>query len=342
MRILIRSLNWLGDAVMQAPALRLLKELRPDAELVFLAKPAVAEIVKAYDLGPVLPWSPSLLARAKAIRGVKADAALLLPKSLGSALEAVIGGVPERWGWGAQGRSVLLTRALPPWDDTAHYALRFRQLVAGALQAGPDLPATSADLAAPGAWEEAAAPFLRADGTPMILLAPGAAGGTAKQWPLSSWTALARRLLGEGFPVAVVGRQEEAALGRTMAEAAPGLLDLTAKTSLAALGGLLTRAPLVVANDSGTMHLASALGAPVLGIFGPTSPRTSHPLGRNAHALWAEVECAPCYLRECPIDHRCMTRLDVESIWPIASSMLEGRITASPLIMPKPSLPGII
>ena len=342
MRILIRSLNWLGDAVMQAPALRLLKQLRPDAELVFLAKPAVAEIVKAYDLGPVLPWSPGLLARASTIRRAKVDAALLLPKSLGSALEAVIGGVPERWGWRAQGRGILLTRALPRWDDSAHYALRFRSLVAEALEAESDLPDTSADLVAPDAWTEAAAPFHRADGLPMALLAPGAAGGSAKQWPIASWTALAQRLLKEGVPTAVIGRQEEAGLGQAMADQAPGLLDLTGKTSLAALGGLLSQAALVVANDSGTMHLAAALGAPTLGIYGPTSPKTSHSLGKAARAVWAEVECAPCYLRECPIDHRCMTRLDDESLWLIASSMMGGHSPASPLIAPRPPLPGII
>ncbi|HTL97895.1 MAG TPA: lipopolysaccharide heptosyltransferase II [Holophagaceae bacterium] len=342
MRILIRSLNWLGDAVMQAPALRLLKALRPGAELVFVAKPAVAEVVKAYGLGTVLPWSPKLLERARLIREAEADAALVLPKSFGTAMEVFLGRVPERWGWSAQGRRPLLTRALPRWDDSAHYALRFRALVAGALQAGSDLPTTVADLAPPLEWKAAAAPFLRDDGRPMALLAPGAAGGTAKQWPLSSWTRLAQRLAEEGIPVAVIGRQEEAELGRAMTEAVPGLLDLTGKTSLAALGGLLAEASLVVANDSGTMHLAAALGAPTLGIFGPTSPRTSHPLGRNARALWAEVECAPCYLRECPIDHRCMARLDPESIWPIAASVLEGEAPVSPLLAPRPALPGII
>ena len=341
MRVLIRSLNWLGDAVMQAPALRLLKALEPDAELIFLAKPAVAEVVAAYGLGEVLPWSPKLLDRARAIRGAKPDAALILPKSFGTALETFLGRVPERWGWAAQGRSLLLTRALPRWRDEDHYALRFRSLVAGALEA-KDLPATSAALPLPPAWEAAAAPFLRADGRATALLAPGAAGGWAKQWPLASWTDLAKRLLKEGVPVAVLGRKEETELGAAMAAEAPGLLDLTGRTSLAALGGLLAKAPLAVANDSGTMHLAAALGAPTLGIFGPTSPRTSHPLGAAAHALWAEVECAPCYRRECPIDHRCMGRLDPESIWPVAASLLEGRSPASPLLAPRPALPGII
>lgn len=342
MRILIRSLNWLGDAVMQAPALRLLKELRPEAELVLLAKPGVAEIVNAYGLGELLPWSETLLGRARTIRGAKVDAAILLPKSLGSALEAALGGAPERWGWGAQGRNILLTKTLSPWEETSHYALRFRRLVADALDAGRDLPETSADLVTPVSWEEAAAAVDRNGGAQWVLLAPGAAGGNAKRWPLSSWIGLAQRLVKEGFEVAVIGRQEEAALGRAMTEAAPAVSDLTGRTSLAALGGLLANARMVVANDSGTMHLAAALGTPVLGIFGPTSPRTSYPLGRNAVALWAEVECAPCYLRECPIDHRCMARLDVESIWPIASSMLGGRTAASPLIAPKPPLPGIL
>ena len=98
MRIYVRSLNWLGDAVFQAPALRLLRQLRPEAELLIQAKPSVAEVVRAYDLGEVLPWEDGHLARGRRIRALGADVALLLPKSFGSALDAFLGRVPERLG----------------------------------------------------------------------------------------------------------------------------------------------------------------------------------------------------------------------------------------------------
>jgi len=341
LRIFIRSLNWLGDTVFQAPALRLLRWRHPEVEIFIQAKPSVAEVVRAYGVGEVLPWVEGSWARARQIRALRADRAILLPKSLGTGLEAFLGRVPERLGWGEQGRNLLLTRVLPRWADRDHYALRFRRLMIDALELSGELPITDADLALPTAWAEAAERVLPEGFGPFLLIAPGASGGTAKQWPPVQWKALLSLLGAQGLRPVVVGTPREAGLGAFLAEAHPGVLDLVGKTDLKALGGLAARASLVMANDSGLVHLAGALGAKVLALYGPTDPSTSYPLGAGAQALWNHVDCAPCHKRQCPTDHSCMLGLPPASVLEASLDLLAGRPLDSPFRVPRPLLPGI-
>lgn len=342
LRIFIRSLNWLGDTVFQAPALRLLKWRHPDAEIFIQAKPSVSDVVRAYGIGQVLPWTEGSMARGRQIRELKADMAILLPKSLGTGLEAFLGRVPERLGWGGQGRNLLLTQVLPRWSDQDHYALRFRRLMIDALELSGEVPATGAELEHPAVWAEEAERVLPASFGPFLLIAPGASGGIAKQWPPAQWKALLELFTAQGLRSVLVGTSREADLGAFLSGSNPGVLDLVGQTDLRALGGLAARASLVLANDSGLVHLAGALGAPVLAIYGPTDPATSHPLGVKAHALWNRVDCAPCHKRQCPTDHRCMLGLKPEDALKVALDILDGRESRSPLLVPRPSLPGIL
>ncbi|WP_005031973.1 lipopolysaccharide heptosyltransferase II [Holophaga foetida] len=342
LRIFIRSLNWLGDTVFQAPALRLLRLRHPDAEIFIQARPSVADVVRAYGIGEVLPWADGILARARQIREIKADQAILLPKSLGTGVEAFLGRVPERLGWGEQGRNLLLTRVLPRWSDQDHYALRIRKLMIDALELSGELPATGAELELPVAWAEAAEDALPGNFGPFLLIAPGASGGTAKQWPPAQWKALLECFTAHGLRSVVVGTTREAELGAFLAGGNPGVLDLVGRTDLRALGGLAARASLVLANDSGLVHLAGALGAPVLALYGPTDPATSHPLGVRAHALWNRVACAPCHKRQCPTDHRCMLGLLPGDVLSAALALLGEGGSRSPLLVTRPSLPGIL
>nr|WP_320132462.1 glycosyltransferase family 9 protein [uncultured Holophaga sp.] len=337
-RIFIRSLNWLGDTIFQAPALRLLRQTLPEAELFIQAKPSVAEVVRAYGIGEVLPWVEGTWTRAAQIRSLGTDTAILLPKSLGTGLEAFLGRVPERLGWGGQGRNLLLTRVLPRWSDGDHYALRFRKLMIDALGLGAGAPATGADLDLPSAWAEAAEAALPGHAGPLVLIAPGANGGVAKQWALPRWRALVEGLVAAGYRPVVAGTAREAALGTELSGGLPAVTDLVGRTSLQALGGLAARASLVVANDSGLVHLAGALGSRVLALYGPTDPATSHPLGRHAHALWNRVPCAPCFERQCPTDHRCMLGLEPGGVLEVALQLLQGLKPASPLLMERPPL----
>jgi heptosyltransferase-2 len=269
---------------------------------------------------------------------VNAELALILPKSFGTALDAFLGRVPQRIGWGGQGRNLLLTRLAPRWNDHDHYALRFRNLVAEQFGEGSE---TSAHLDLPPSWREAADPLLREGKEPYMLVAAGASGGVAKQWEPSQWKALLGDLGAAGYRCLVVGKAEEGELGSFLSEGNPRVLNLVGQTNLRQLGGLAASAALVVANDSGVLHLAAALGAPLLGIYGPTTPETSHPIGDRAFALWNRVACAPCLLRSCPIDHRCMTGMTPEAVGRVALAILEGRTPESPYLMPRPVLPGI-
>jgi len=342
LRIFVRSLNWLGDTVFQAPALRLLRWSHPDAELFIQAKPSVAEVVRAYGIGEVIPWvGDGALARGRQLRGLKADMAILLPKSLGTGLEAFLGRIPERVGWGGQGRNLLLTRVLPRWSDEDHYALRIRRLMIDALGLSGELPAFGADMELPATWAEEAERVLPGSFGPFVLIAPGASGSVAKQWPAPQWKALLDQLTAQGLRPVLVGASKEALLGAFLAGSNPGVLDLVGQTDIRALGGLAARASLVLANDSGVVHLASALGTPVLALFGPTDPSTSHPLGAKSHALWNRVPCAPCHKRECPTDHRCMLELRPEEVLGVATALLEGREPRSPMLVERPALPGL-
>ena len=341
MRIFIRSLNWLGDTVFQAPALRLLQQSLPGAELLIQAKPSVAQVVKAYGIGEVLPWVEGTFARGRKIRDLGADRAIILPKSLGTGFEAFLGRVPERLGWGGQGRNLLLTRVLPRWNDRDHYALRFRRLMIQALGLSGVIPATGAALALPESWAEAAAQVVAAAEGPFLLIAPGASGGRAKQWPPALWKTLLEGFTVQGLKSLVVGTGPEMELGSFLAEGNPGVVNLVGRTDLRALGGLAARASLVLANDSGLVHLAGALGAPVLALFGPTDPQTSHPLGVRAHALWNRVPCAPCLKRDCPTDHGCMLGLNPVEVQAAALALLEGQAIQSPFLVSRPELAGI-
>jgi heptosyltransferase-2 len=162
-----------------------------------------------------------------------------------------------------------------------------------------------------------------------VVLAPGAAYGTAKQWPPARFAELAARVVQDGHAAVLVGSggdrsvcADVAAIARRRlpASAADQVVDLSGRTSLAELAALMARAAAVVSNDSGAMHLAGAVGAPVVAVFGATDEQRTAPLRRGPHApaprvIAAEAWCRPCLLRECPIDHRCMTRLTADAVY---------------------------
>jgi heptosyltransferase-2 len=151
-------------------------------------------------------------------------------------------------------------------------------------------------------------------------MAPGAAYGRAKQWLPERFTELATLLAGErDLRAVLVGASADAAVCRQIAACAPGAIDLCGKTDLPSLAGVLSRAHAVVANDSGAMHLAAATGAHVVAVFGATNEKRTAPLRASAAApaatvVKSDVWCRPCMLRECPIDHRCMTSISARAV----------------------------
>ncbi len=346
MRLLVRTPNWLGDAVMALPALAALRAHYPGAVLaaagpaplapLLAAAPGVDEVV-----GVVRGGRGARRREAEALRRGAFDAAVLLPNSFGSAWTVRRAGIPERWGFAGRWRRALLTRAVTPPRrglGPVHQADRYLALVRGL---GVEPVGAEPRLEAPAALRARARTLLAAagddEGRPWVGMAPGAAYGHAKRWPPTRYAGVAARLMREGGArVVLLGSVHDRDAGRaiesTLAAGTrrdPGVLNLIGRTDLPALIGLLAECRTLIAGDSGAMHLAAALGVPVTAIFGPTDERLTAPIGGHAvltHPVW----CRPCFFRDCPIDHRCMTRISEDRVLAAAGRWLGAGGGAAP------------
>jgi heptosyltransferase-2 len=225
-----------------------------------------------------------------------------------------LAGVAERWGYARDLRGRLLTRPVPRLRQYGHQVEYYQALgMALGIPAGPP----HASIVVPEPARAAARALLHesglADGSPFVVFAPGAAYGRAKQWLPERFGELAHLLAGDGVKTVLLGSKGDMAACQEIGRLAP-VIDLAGRTDLPALAALLAQARAVVSNDSGAMHLAAAAGARVTAVFGPTNEQKTSPLSASAEAarpaiVAADVWCRPCMLRECPIDHRCMTRI---------------------------------
>jgi heptosyltransferase-2 len=313
-RVVVRAPNWVGDVVLSLPALRDLRRRFPAARLEVLARPWVAELYGAVAGVDAVVESRGLAADVEALRG-RFDLGVLLPNSFASALTLWRAGIPERWGYATDARSLLLTRScrVPARVRGQSQVYYYRAMLEGlglAVEGPPD-----ASLACPREWA-AQGETLLGDTGPWIGVNPGAFYGTAKRWPPERFAAaaalVARRT---GASVAIVGAASERPLGEAIASqlAAPSRV-LCGETTLAGLVGVLAQLRLLLTNDSGPMHLAAALGTPLVAVFGSTDWVETAPVSERARVVREDTECAPCRLRECPIDHRCMTRVGVSRV----------------------------
>jgi heptosyltransferase-2 len=309
--------NWLGDAVMALPAVADVQRGHPAAAIHVAARASIAPL---YSLVPriehvvVFDGADDVMA----LRGQGYDAALLLTNSFKTALLARRAGIPERWGYRADFRGPLLTRAV--MRPVAVHQAEYYQHLARALgfASGPSEP--QIDL--PAAILEGAADLLRRAGwdgrSPLVAIAPGAAYGGAKRWPAGSFAAVARDLLASGATPALVGSAADAPAGAEVVAgigAGTAVLNLIGKTDLPSLGGVLVQCRTLLTNDSGAMHFAAALGTSVVALFGPTNERETRPLGRGRRVvLTHDVWCRPCMQRECPLTHRCMRGIAVSTV----------------------------
>jgi heptosyltransferase II len=332
MNLVVLSPNWLGDAVMALPALADVRRHFADARLTVAARASVASLfamVPGVDAVLTLPGRGGLAAvrtwrqDVTALAGGAFDVALLFPNSWASAFVVHRAGIAERWGLATDFRTRLLTRSAPRPRGAAHQAGYYQALVSTlGLENGPayarvQVPAGVANPVA---------------ARPYAVLAPGAAYGSAKQWPPEKFAELAVLLARTGQTVVLVGSRADAATCRTIARGASGvsldtLVDMSGRTTLAELAAVLAGASVVVSNDSGAMHLAGAVGAPVVAVFGATNERRTSPLVNGPDAvppriLSTDAWCRPCMLRECPIDHRCMTGVSAEDVAAAAAAVL--------------------
>lgn len=320
-KILVRATNWVGDAVMSLPALRALRQRFPDAEIVILAKPWVADLYGRESFCTrVIPYTPKTLgekwAAGRRLAGETFDCAILLQNAFEAAAIAWLARVPVRIGYARDGRSSLLTHAIAVprrGDIDRHERFYYLELLrrAGILDSLPECEAIRLECA-PAARVAGVERFheLGLGGT-VIGMSPGAAYGTAKRWLperfAESATLVARQI---GASVAIFGSRDEHALCSQIAAAIPlPVHNFAGETSLAQYIDLAAACRVYLTNDSGGMHIASALGVPTVAIFGATDDAGTGPTGPLARVVREPVECSPCLKRECPIDHRCMTRV---------------------------------
>jgi heptosyltransferase-2 len=330
-KILIRGPNWIGDAVLAIPAMKAVRKHFPDAEITLLVRPWVAGLFTAAPFIDKV-WSeakPSGVADwsriTKDIRARRFDLALLLPNSFESALMMFLGGVRQRVGYATNGRRWMLTNAVAQGDAGRHQVQYYLDLVKtvwpGVSQPSIEIQATIEERS--DARTLLAAEGIR-DGAPFLVLNPGAAYGSAKRWGEDRFAAVADILAAElRLQVALIGSERE----RPIAEQIQGRMKtraavLSGKTSLDTLIGILAESSLMITNDSGPMHIAAALGIPTVAVFGSTDERVTSPSGPRARVVKHPVECSPCLLRECPIDHRCMNGVSVEDVCQAARELL--------------------
>jgi heptosyltransferase-2 len=340
--VLVFSPNWLGDAVMALPAVADIRRHQATTRLIVAARPGVAglwTIAPGVDDVVVVPrahgvgrWR-TIGGNAEALRRARVETAVLLPNSLQTALTARRAAIPERWGYRRSLRGWLLTRAVPRPHGPVHQADYYRHLVAALGFANGERVPT---LGVPAATVERARGLLAATGWPpgarLLGIAPGAAYGGAKRWPPERFAAVAARAaLAHGLlPVLVGSEADRTATCAIEAEldkmahsgSRPRAINLAGLTDIPQLAGVLALCAAFVSNDSGAMHLAAAVGTPVVALFGPTDERATAPVASRARVLTAAAWCRPCLLRECPLDHRCMNGIEAGTVASAAGEML--------------------
>jgi heptosyltransferase-2 len=305
--------NWIGDSVMAIPFVRALRREFPHDRLAVLARPGPASIYRAESSADTVLTRAHFLSDALALRSGDFDEAWLLPHSFRTALLSFAAGIPERIGFDADRRGLLLTMSLPRPPATEHQLRDYDRLLR-ARGIEPDFEPPR--LPVPPAAAERAQDILDTrglDARRLALLAPGAAFSWTKRWPEERFGELARGLHDRGFSVAFVIGRDETAIGQRAAQKSqvPAPV-LGADLDPVELSALIARARVLVGNDSGPMHLAAAVGIPVVAFFGPTDPGRTSPTGSPSRILDRYVFCSPCFLKECPYGHECMKEIGVD------------------------------
>jgi heptosyltransferase-2 len=350
-RILIRASNWLGDSIISVPAVRAIKRGRPDAHVTIAAPAKIAAIWKLIpEVDEIISLpSNSLFATVQAIcRQPEFDVAVLFPNSLRVALEAWLSGIPRRVGYRGHWRVWLLNQIVrkrgkprPPEHQSLHY-----------LRIAQDL-GTEVDGETPNAQQPALneaersrmgptpnihllsssqpSPVRRSLGEggtinhqPSIGLCPGAEYGPAKRWLPGRFAEVVQAVSSQTQARWILfGTSKDGAAGEIISQAlGDNCVNRIGQTTIEQLIDELRTCRLLLTNDTGTMHLASLLDVPTVAIFGSTEPRLTGPLGNGHIVLRHQVECSPCFLRECPIDFRCMKAVTVEEVTKAVMSLL--------------------
>ncbi len=345
--VLVRGVNWLGDAVLSLPAVEALRRLYPDATIGVVAPERLAplwrmqpgvDVVESFEAAPGLAGLRDDLRLAGRLRRQGWELALAFPNSFRSALLPALARVPRRVGFATDGRRWLLTDRLTKTDEVrgAHQVDQYLALVRSLGYEGPLPPLRLTVDAERLGWAEALLERHQPSGgrRPVVGIHPGATYGPAKRWFADRFASVAEAAANElGALVLIFGRPGEAPWAAEAASARPGqVLDVTGHTDVAALAALLAQSDILVCNDSGPMHVAAAVGTPVVALFGSSDPARTGPVGPGHVVVREPVECSPCFARTCPLPaspYECFERIGVEQVLEAVADRLAVRSAES-------------
>ncbi|CAN5441977.1 lipopolysaccharide heptosyltransferase II [soil metagenome] len=342
MNSMVRGTNWVGDAVMTIPALRELRRIFPDSRITLHTRSWAEGIFRdAAFIDEILTFErekstfKTIIKQAEIWRGKKFDLAVLFPNSFESALTAKLGKVPTRFGYAKEGRSFLLTESIeiPDWKNEKHEIFYYLNLAAevenkyfGTKTVLDNEPRF--ELKVSQTRKAEARQILTENGVDLskkiVAFVAGSTNSRAKRWKAKSFAALNDKIQNElNANVILIGAKDESEVSQEVFE--KSLIKpiiLTGKTNLAEATAILSVCDLLISNDTGPAHISAALGTKTLVIFGPTNPKTTQPF--HSEIIRKDVECSPCMLRDCPIDHRCMTRISTQEVFEKAISLIQN------------------
>jgi heptosyltransferase-2 len=329
--LLVYGVNWIGDAVISLGTLQGIRDVSPSTRITVLASTRTADI---YRMSPAVE---RVVERSGSLDhpdlGIDFALALCFPLSFRSALELRLTGIPERIGFAHEFRSILLTRSLDyqEWKKCAQHQSTYYRAI-GEAAFGP-LPVERPKIEVSDELLRRAEEYLDTYGfqkSPIIGINPGAHYGSAKMWPESYYVDVIDRILSIFQDVRIVlfaGEKDRAVPARIQEKLKSSrLLSTDGKIELMLSVAILSKCRFVITNDSGMMHIGDALNIPGVVFFGPTDPVATGPQSPAIRILSYPVRCAPCLLRECPIDHRCMERLNPDDVWPSIRSGISEAI----------------
>ena len=339
-RVVVRGTNWVGDSVMTVPALRALRRVLPDANITLAIRPGARGIFSEADfIDDVLVYDRkgpfSVIPQIRGWKRRKFDLAVLFQNAFEAALIPFLAGVPVRLGYATESRQALLTHplALPDWRSSRHEVFYYLYMITALEQmlfgtssiceADPDASIKISENRKVEATDLLQAHGVR-EGALVVAICPGSINSRAKRWPAEAYAALADRLIESNRQVLLIGSKDEADVSQDVTSRMRNRpVVLTGKTSLDQITAVLSAVDLIVTNDTGPAHIGAALGRPTIVIFGPTNPLTTRPFSPVAEILRHPPDCAPCMLRDCPIDHRCMTAITVDEVFERSHALLK-------------------
>jgi heptosyltransferase II len=343
--LMVRVPNWVGDAVMAVPALRELRRIFSGARITLVARPWVSglfdgehladECVAISDARGFFGRASQFVAEAHRLRRKRFDAAVLLQNAFGAALFARAAGARFVAGYATDGRRALLNHVVPFEPDyKSLHQVRYYLNIAAEMErmltgeSHVEMDGAKPTLRADAEAKARAEALLAASGittrAPIVAINPGATNSRAKQWLPDRFAETADRLSErDGFQTVIVGAAGDTVAASEVARRMKSNAAMLAgKTDIGELKAVLASAALVLSNDTGAAHVSAALGVPTVVVFGPTEHVSTRPLSDLATVVRHNVECSPCMLRDCPIDHRCMTRVEVDDVYRAARNLL--------------------